>query len=79
MNKNTGASLPGTAEKIIQSPLSNAPDKSQIKVLGAAHDRRGIRIDNPLTNENGEEVSIKMSAQVNLLSEQACGTILGKS
>jgi uncharacterized protein YfaS (alpha-2-macroglobulin family) len=64
MNKKTSASLQGTVEKIIKSPFATAPDKAQIKVAGADHLDREIRIDNTLTDKDGKEVSLKRGAQV---------------
>jgi hypothetical protein len=64
MNAKSSAIMSGTVEKIIISPLLNEPDKAQIHVAGADVLYREIRIDNSLTNENGEEVSLKLGAQV---------------
>jgi len=64
MSEKPSATLPGTVEKIIKSPIPNEPEKAQIAVEGADHLYREIRIDNTLTNENGEEVSLKPGAQV---------------
>ena len=51
MNDKSTASLPGTVEKIIKSPIPNEPEKAQIAVDGADHLYREIRIDNAFTNE----------------------------
>jgi hypothetical protein len=59
MNEKPSAILPGTVEKIIKSPIPNEPEKAQIAVEGADHLYREIRIDNTLTRENGDEVSLK--------------------
>lgn len=56
--------MPGTVEKIIPSPFSSEPDKAQITIDGGDHLYREIRIDNILTNEQGEEVSLKPGAHV---------------
>src|ERR1700719_4232484 len=63
--------LPGTVEKIIKSPYSAEPEKAQISVEGADHLYREIRIDNTLTNENGDEVSLKRGAHVEVTVEAA--------
>ena len=61
--------LPGTVNKIIASLRAIQPEKAQIAVAGA-HDRyRDLRIENTLTdgngNEvNGNEVSLKKGAHV---------------
>ena len=64
MSEKSTAILPGTVEKIIKSPFPSEPEKAQITVEGADHLYREIRIDNAVTNENGEEVSLKPGAQV---------------
>ena len=69
MTEKPSATLPGTVEKIIKSPFSSEPDKAQIAVEGADHLYREIRIDNTLTRENGEEVSLKPGAQVEVTVE----------
>ena len=69
MSDKTSITLPGTVEKIIESPFSDEPEKAQIAVEGADDLYREIRIDNTLTNEDGEEVSLKLGAQVKVTLE----------
>jgi hypothetical protein len=64
MSEKPSTTLPGTVEKIITSPIPDEPEKAQIAVEGADHLYREIRIDNTLTNEKGEEVSLRPGAQV---------------
>ena len=64
MSEKPNAILSGTVEKIIKSPDPEVPDKAQITVEGADHLYREIRIDNTLINQDGEEVSLKPGAQV---------------
>ena len=71
MSEKSSAILPGTVEKIIKSPYSDEPEKAQISVEGADHLYREIRIDNTLTNENGDEVSLKRGAHVEVTVEAA--------
>jgi hypothetical protein len=79
MTNKASVIMPGTVEKIIQSPFQNAPDKAHIKVVGADHLHREIRIDNSLTNENGEEVGLRLGAQVEVTVEaEAIATIADK-
>jgi hypothetical protein len=66
MSEKSSTILPGTVEKIITSPYSDQPEKAQISVEGADHLYREIRIDNTLTNENGDEVSLKRGAHVDV-------------
>jgi hypothetical protein len=61
--------LPGTVAKIIKSPSPSEPEKAQINVEGADPLYREIRIDNALTNENGDEVSLKPGAHVDVTLE----------
>jgi hypothetical protein len=56
------SSLPGTVEKVIKSRFQNEPEKAQIALEGADHLYRELRIENVLTNENGDEVSLKPAA-----------------
>jgi len=63
------STLPGTVEKIIKSPFPDEPDKAQITVEGADHLYREIRIENTLTDEQGNEVELKQGAQVDVTVE----------
>jgi len=71
MTEKSSTILPGTVEKIIKSPYSDEPEKAQISVEGADHLYRELRIDNTLTNENGDEVSLKRGARVEVTVEAA--------
>jgi hypothetical protein len=64
MSGKSSAIMLGTVENIIESSIPTEPDKAQIAVVGADHLYQEIRIDNTLTNENGEEVSLKLGAEV---------------
>ena len=69
MSEKPNTTMPGTVEKIIKSPFPNEPEKAQITVEGADHLYREIRIDNTLMNQQGEEVSLKPGAHVDLIVE----------
>jgi hypothetical protein len=69
MTKKPSATLPGTVEKIIKSPLPSEPEKAQIALEGADHLYREIRIDNTLSDENGTEVQLKPGAKVEVTVE----------
>ena len=69
MNAKSSAIMSGTVDKIVISPLPNEPDKAQIHVAGADVLYREIRIDNSLTNEKGEAVSLKLGAHVEVTVE----------
>jgi hypothetical protein len=61
--------LSGTVEKVIKSPDPNVPEKAQITVEGAEDLYREIRIENVLTDENGQIVSLKPGAPVEVTIE----------
>jgi hypothetical protein len=56
--------MPGTVDKIIPSPRPTQPEKAQIAVDGADHRHRDLRIENTLTDEHGDDVSLKKGAHV---------------
>jgi len=56
--------LPGTVEKIIKPPHPSLPEKAQIAIDEAEHLYREIRIENALTDQNGEPVRLKEGALV---------------
>ena len=69
MTEKPTATMSGTVEKIIKSPFPSEPEKAQITVEGADHLYREIRVENTLTNENGDEVSLKPGAHVEVTLE----------
>lgn len=56
--------LPGKVEKIIPPPFTGEPEKAQIAVEDADHLYREIRIENTMTNPEGETVALKPGAEV---------------
>ncbi len=56
--------LPGTVEKIIPSFDPNEPEKAQISVEGAEELYREIRVENILQDADGNQVSLKKGAEV---------------
>jgi hypothetical protein len=56
--------LPGTVNKIIASLRTIRPEKAQIAVAGADDPYRDLRSENTLTDGNGNEVSLKKGAHV---------------
>jgi hypothetical protein len=56
--------MPGTVDKIIPSRRRSQPEKAQIGVDKAARRYRNLRIENSLTDENGDEVKLKKGAHV---------------
>jgi hypothetical protein len=67
--ENPSTTLPGVVQKIIPSPDPKSPEKAEIGVEGADYLYREIRIDNTLTDENGDEVSLKKGAEVDVTIE----------
>jgi hypothetical protein len=56
--------MPGTVNKIIPSPRPSQPEKAQIAVDGTDQRHRHLRIENTLTDENGDDVRLKKGARV---------------
>jgi hypothetical protein len=56
--------MSGTVEKIIRSPLSTGREKAQIAIDGADERYRDLRIENTLTDEHGDDISLKKGAHV---------------
>ena len=79
MSEKPSVTLPGTVEKIVKPPIPSEPEKAQIAVEGADELYREIRIDNTLTNENGEEVKLKLGAQVEVTVEAEAKATTAKS
>ena len=61
--------LPGKVEKIIPGIRSVIPEKAQIAVEGADDLYKEIRLENTLTDENGNAVSLKPGAKVEVTVE----------
>jgi hypothetical protein len=64
MTEKSSAAMSGTVEMIIKSPLPSEPEKAQITVEGADYPYEHIRIENTLTDKNGEEVQLKPGTKV---------------
>ena len=61
--------LPGTVKKVIPPIHPSMPEKAEISVEGADDLYREIRIENTLSDESGNEVSLKPGAQVDVTIE----------
>ena len=66
--ENVVVTLPGTVDKIIPA-LGNQPEKAQIAVEGAEALYREIRVDNTMQNVAGDDVSLKLGAEVDVTIE----------
>ena len=51
--------VPATVNKIIASPSPSQPEKADIAVDGDDTRNRGLRVENTLTDEHGDDVSLK--------------------
>ena len=69
MSEKPSATLPGVVEKVIKPPHPSEPEKAQIAVEGADHLYKEIRIENSLKDANGNDVSLKEGANVELTVE----------
>ena len=69
MTEKPNVTLPGKGEKIIKSPDPSEPEKAEISVEGADTLYQEIRIENALTDEDGNEVRLKKGAEVEVTVE----------
>jgi len=69
MTDKPSTTLPGTVDKIIKSPIPSEPEKAQILIEGADHLYKEIRIENTLTDAEGNEVKLKPGAEVEITVE----------
>jgi len=79
MSDKPSTTLPATVEKIIKPPAPGMPEKAQIAVEGADHLYRELRIENTLTDENGEKVRLKPGAGVEVTIEAEPDATIPKS
>ena len=61
--------LRGTVQKVIKPPFPAVPAKAQIGIEEADDLYREIRIENVLTDENGEQAHLKPGAKVDVVVE----------
>ncbi|MFY9681225.1 MAG: hypothetical protein WA416_10080 [Candidatus Sulfotelmatobacter sp.] len=73
MSEKPSTTLPATVEKIIKPLYPSEPEKAQIAVVGADHLYRELRIENTLTDENGDKVRLKQGAEVEVTIEADAG------
>lgn len=70
--------LPGTVDKIIPAIVPHEPEKAQISVETAEHLYREIRVDNTLHDGQGNPVSLKKGAEVEVTIEAPPGATTPK-
>lgn len=61
--------LRGTVAKVIKSLHPSQPEKAEIEIQEADDLYREIRVDNELTDDEGEKVSLKPGAEVDVIVE----------
>ena len=69
MTEKRNVTLPGKVDKIVVSAGPSEPEKAEISVEGADPLYQEIRIENTLTDENGDEVRLKKGAEVEVTVE----------
>jgi hypothetical protein len=79
MPEKPNITLPGTVERIIKPPDPREPEKAQINIQqGADPLYKEIRIENSLTDEQGNEVKLKKGATVEVTVEASPSGIIPK-
>jgi hypothetical protein len=66
MHDDAASSLPGTVEKIVK-PIQGEAEKVQIAIQSGDDPKQKIRIANILVDAQGEAVSLKRSAAVQIV------------
>ena len=61
--------LRGIVQQVLRPLVSSDPEKAQISIEDGNELYREIRIENVLTNENGEKVRLKLGADVDVAVE----------
>jgi hypothetical protein len=69
MTEKPSTILPGTVQRVIKPPDPRDPEKAEIAVQGADELYREIRIENTLTDDQGNEVRLKEGAHVDVTVE----------
>ena len=66
ISERPSTTMPGTVDRIIPSPRRSLPERAQIAVDGPDHRNQDLRIENTLTDENGDDVKLKKGAHVDV-------------
>ncbi len=69
MSEKHSTTLPATVEVVFKPVVPGDPEKAQIAIEGADHLYREIRIENTLTDANGDKVRLKPGAEVEVTVE----------
>ena len=70
--------LKGTVQKIVKPISPNDPEKAQIDVQGADDLYREIRIENEVTDDQGNKAQLKPGADVDVIVEADSSATLKK-
>ena len=70
--------LRGTVVKVIQSPHPSQPEKAEIDIHEGEDLYREIRVENELTDDQGEKASLKPGAEVDVIVEADSNATLKK-
>ena len=70
--------LQGTVQKVIKPAFPTEPEKAQIDIHDAEDLYREIRIENVVTDENGEKARLKPGAKVDVIVEADSSATLKK-
>jgi hypothetical protein len=79
MSEKATVTLPATVERIIKSSHPSIAEKAQIAIEGADDLYREIRIENNLTDENGDAVRLKSGAHVEVTVEAKSEATIAKN
>ena len=64
ISEQPSAAVAGTVDKIIPSPRRSEPEKARIAVDGTGRRDHHLRIENALTDENGDDVKLNKGSHV---------------
>lgn len=78
-DKRPAMTVPGTVEKIIKPVFPGEPEKAEIALENADPLYREIRVENTLTNAEGETVGLRKGAHVDVTIEADPADIVKKS
>lgn len=79
MSEKPSTTLPATVERIIKPLVPSEPEKAQIAIEGADHLYRELRIENTLTDKNGDKVKLKAGAEVEVTIAAESGATTPKN
>jgi hypothetical protein len=69
MSKRKRKKLRGTVQKVLKPIGPGEPEKAEISIEEADDLYREVRVENVLTDENGEKVRLKPGAEVDVILE----------